>query len=93
MPPKILSARIEDHFQSLPDPRRLRVMYPLINVVTIAPSAASVGPTTLWPSPSSAGRKRSGSRSSSISAPAFHRTIGSMHFLWPSRRLSSRSAC
>jgi predicted transposase YbfD/YdcC len=43
MPPKILSARIEDHFQSLPDPRRLRVMYPLINVVTIALCAVICG--------------------------------------------------
>jgi len=43
MPPKMLSARIEDHFQSLPDPRRLRVMYPLINVVTIALCAVICG--------------------------------------------------
>jgi hypothetical protein len=27
MSQKVLSARIQDHFQSLPDPRRLRVVY------------------------------------------------------------------
>jgi predicted transposase YbfD/YdcC len=43
MPQKVLSARIQDHFQSLPDPRRLRVMYPLINVVTIALCAVICG--------------------------------------------------
>jgi predicted transposase YbfD/YdcC len=36
MSQKVLSARIQDHFAALPDPRRLRVMYPLINVVMIA---------------------------------------------------------
>lgn len=43
MPQKILSARIQDHFQSLPDPRRLRVVYPLIHVVTIAVCAVICG--------------------------------------------------
>ena len=43
MPQKVLSARIQDHFQSLPDPRRLRVMYPLINVVMIAVCAVICG--------------------------------------------------
>jgi predicted transposase YbfD/YdcC len=40
---KVLSARIQDHFQSLPDPRRRRVMYPLINVVMIAVCAVICG--------------------------------------------------
>jgi predicted transposase YbfD/YdcC len=43
MPQKVLSARVQDHFQSLPDPRRLRVVYPLINVVTIALCAVICG--------------------------------------------------
>jgi len=38
-----LSARVQDHFQSLADPRRLRVVYPLINVVTIAVCAVIGG--------------------------------------------------
>jgi predicted transposase YbfD/YdcC len=33
---KIKSARIEDHFEELTDPRRRKVTYPLINIVTIA---------------------------------------------------------
>lgn len=40
---KVLSARVQDHFQSLPDPRRLRVRYPLINVVMIALCAVICG--------------------------------------------------
>ena len=43
MSQKVLSARVQDHFQSLPDPRRLRVMYPLINVVMIALCAVICG--------------------------------------------------
>jgi predicted transposase YbfD/YdcC len=43
MPQKVLSARVQDHFQSLPDPRRGRVTYPLINVVTIALCAVICG--------------------------------------------------
>ncbi len=34
--PSKASARIEDHFATLTDPRRRKVVYPLINVVTIA---------------------------------------------------------
>jgi predicted transposase YbfD/YdcC len=43
MSQKVLSARVQDHFQSLPDPRRLRVMDPLINVVMIALCAVICG--------------------------------------------------
>ncbi len=43
MPQKVLSARVQDHFRSLPDPRRLRVVYPLINVVMIAVCAVICG--------------------------------------------------
>jgi hypothetical protein len=34
--PKKPSARIRDHFADLTDPRRRKVLYPLINIVTIA---------------------------------------------------------
>jgi hypothetical protein len=34
--PKKVSARIQDHFVELSDPRRRKVTYPLINIVTIA---------------------------------------------------------
>ena len=34
--PKKVSARIQDHFVELTDPRRRKVIYPLINIVTIA---------------------------------------------------------
>jgi predicted transposase YbfD/YdcC len=37
------SARIQDHFQHLTDPRRGRVVYPLINIVTIAVCAVICG--------------------------------------------------
>jgi predicted transposase YbfD/YdcC len=37
------SARIQDHFASLTDPRRRKVVYPLINVVTIAICAVICG--------------------------------------------------
>lgn len=43
MSQKVLSARIQDHFQSLPDPRRRKVVYPLINVVMIAVCAVIGG--------------------------------------------------
>lgn len=43
MSQRVLSARIQDHFQSLPDPRRLRVVYPLINIVMIAVCAVICG--------------------------------------------------
>lgn len=43
MSQKVLSVRIQDHFQSLPDPRRRRVVYPLINVVMIAVCAVICG--------------------------------------------------
>jgi predicted transposase YbfD/YdcC len=38
-----ISARIQDHFSSLTDPRRRKVTYPLINIVTIAPCAVVAG--------------------------------------------------
>jgi len=38
-----VSARIEDHFTELTDPRRREVIYPLINVVTIAVCAVVCG--------------------------------------------------
>ena len=38
-----LSARIEKHFASLTDPRRRKVTYPLINIVTIALCAVIAG--------------------------------------------------
>jgi len=41
--PKKVSARIQDHFVELTDPRRRKVIYPLINVVTIAICAVLCG--------------------------------------------------
>jgi len=41
--PKRVSARIKDHFAPLTDPRRRKVIYPLINVVTIAVCAVICG--------------------------------------------------
>jgi predicted transposase YbfD/YdcC len=41
--PKRVSARIQDHFALLTDPRRRKVVYPLINVVTIAICAVICG--------------------------------------------------
>src|SRR5512140_2683252 len=41
--PKNLSARIQDHFVALTDPRRRKVTYPLINIVTIAVCAVICG--------------------------------------------------
>lgn len=41
--PKKPSARIKDHFVHLTDPRRRKVIYPLINVVTIAICAVICG--------------------------------------------------
>jgi predicted transposase YbfD/YdcC len=38
-----LSARIRDHFTDLTDPRRRKVVYPLINIVTIAVCAVIAG--------------------------------------------------
>lgn len=37
------SVRIEDHFADLTDPRRSKVTYPLVNVVTIALGAVICG--------------------------------------------------
>ena len=37
------SARIQDHFATLTDPRRRKVVYPLINIVTIAVCAVIRG--------------------------------------------------
>jgi predicted transposase YbfD/YdcC len=39
----VVSARIEDHFVSLTDPRRRKVTYPLVNIVTIAVCAIVAG--------------------------------------------------
>ena len=41
--PKKLSARIQDHFVELTDPRRRKVIYPLMNIVTIAICAVICG--------------------------------------------------
>jgi predicted transposase YbfD/YdcC len=41
--PKKLSTRIQDHFVELTDPRRRKVIYPLINIVTIAICAVICG--------------------------------------------------
>ena len=41
--PKINSARMEEHFAELTDPRRRKVMYPLIDVVVIAVCAVICG--------------------------------------------------
>ncbi|HUV66487.1 MAG TPA: ISAs1 family transposase [Sedimentisphaerales bacterium] len=41
--PAINSARIQDHFIELTDPRRRKVIYPLINIVTIAICAVICG--------------------------------------------------
>ena len=38
-----MSAKIQDHFSSLSDPRRRKVVYPLINIVTIALCAVMCG--------------------------------------------------
>ena len=43
MPSKTLSASIQDHFADLSDPRRREVIYPLINIVTIALCAVICG--------------------------------------------------
>jgi predicted transposase YbfD/YdcC len=43
MSQKVLSARIQEHFQSLTDPRRREVVYPLINIVMIAVCAVLCG--------------------------------------------------
>ena len=37
------STRIQDHFSDLTDPRRRKVVYPLINIVTIAVCAVIAG--------------------------------------------------
>jgi predicted transposase YbfD/YdcC len=41
--PKKPSARIQDHFANLTDPRRRKVTYPLVNIVTIAICAVICG--------------------------------------------------
>lgn len=41
--PRKVSARIQDHFEELTDPRRRKVTYPLINIVTIALCAVICG--------------------------------------------------
>lgn len=41
--PKRSSARIQEHFVGLTDPRRRKVVYPLINIVTIAVCAVICG--------------------------------------------------
>jgi hypothetical protein len=41
--PKSASACIQDHFANLTDPRRRKVLYPLINIVTIAVCAVICG--------------------------------------------------
>jgi len=41
--PKKVSTRIQDHFTGLTDPRRRKVIYPLINIVTIALCAILCG--------------------------------------------------
>ncbi len=41
--PQMKSARIQDHFADLTDPRRRDVIYPLINVVVIAVCAVICG--------------------------------------------------
>jgi predicted transposase YbfD/YdcC len=43
MPAKKISARIRDHFVELTDPRRRKITYPLINIVTIAICAVICG--------------------------------------------------
>jgi predicted transposase YbfD/YdcC len=43
MSQRVLSARLQDHFQSLPDPRRRDVIHPLINIVMIAVCAVICG--------------------------------------------------
>jgi len=43
MSQKVLSARLQDHFESLPDPRRREVVHPLINIVMIAVCAVICG--------------------------------------------------
>ncbi len=41
--PKLQSSQIEGHFSELTDPRRRKVTYPLINIVTIAICAVICG--------------------------------------------------
>ena len=43
------STRLQDHFADLTDPRRRKVVYPLINVVTIAICAVVCGATASSP--------------------------------------------
>jgi predicted transposase YbfD/YdcC len=41
--PRAKSVRLQDHFADLPDPRRRKVVYPLINVIVIAVCAVICG--------------------------------------------------
>jgi len=43
MPNQQPSAQLRDHFRNLTDPRRRKVTYPLINIVTIAVCAVLCG--------------------------------------------------
>ncbi len=64
---RLTFARIEKHFVELSDPRRRKVTYPLINVVTIAICAVICGADD-FVSIAEFGRiRKSGWRSSSIS--------------------------
>jgi len=59
--PRRVSARIQDHFAPLTDPRRRKVTYPLINVVTIAVCAVICGAddfVAIWRSAGKAGPPR-----------------------------------
>ena len=49
---EMTTARIEDHFVDLTDPRNREVTYPLMNVVTLPCAPSSVEQMISWPSPS-----------------------------------------
>ena len=89
----ITSARIEDHFVDLTDPRRRKVTYPLINIVTIALCAVICGADDFVSIADWAARSESGWPSFSICRAAFPRMIGSTPFWARSNRPSSRSVC
>ena len=87
------STRIQDHFADLTDPRRRKVVYPLINIVTIAICAVIAGADDFVAIAAWGSEKRDWLARSSTSAVASRRTIVSMPSSRRSSRRSSRSAC
>jgi len=90
--PDEISVRIEHHFASLTDPRRRKVVYPLINIVTIALCAVIAGADDFvtiaaWDAKSEPGWPRS-----STCKTAFPRMIALTRFSRRSIPLSSSVA-